>query len=155
MDCPLQVSFSGLWEFAVSYSNPVIFKRKKHFLGSLFHLWKLHQILNIFEKKNIVIANVFPKLTTVQGLVSSLTIQCRLKTSLYNEHVKRFKSLVKSSLENFSHIFPSLWGEMIWKISPWLKFEIIRLFVNTWTGDYKDPVTGCENLPFSMQIQLS
>ena len=44
---------------------------------------------------------------------------------------------------------------MIWKISPWLKFEIIEWFVNTWTADYKYPVTDSENLSFPMQIQLS
>ena len=44
---------------------------------------------------------------------------------------------------------------MIWKISPWLKFEIIGLFANTWTADYKYPVTDGESLPFPRQIQLS
>ena len=100
-------------------------KKKKHFLSFLFHLWNLHQILNNFKKKNIVIANVFPKLTTVQGLVTPLTIQRRLKTSFDNQHVKWYQTLVKSSWEHFYHIFSSLWGEIIWKISPWLKFEII------------------------------
>ena len=37
-------------------------KNRKHFLSVLFHLWTLHQILNISKKKKIVIANVFPKL---------------------------------------------------------------------------------------------
>ena len=44
---------------------------------------------------------------------------------------------------------------MIWKTSPWLKVEIIGLFANTWTDDYKYPVTDCENLSFPIQIQLS
>ena len=46
-------------------------------------------------------------------------------------------------------------GEMICKISPWLKFEILGLFVNTWTADYKYHVTDCENFRFPMQNQLS
>ena len=100
-------------------------KNKKHFLGFLFHLWNLHQILNNFKKKNIVIANVFPKLATVQGLVTPLTIQRRLKTSFDSQHVKRYQTLVKSWWERFYHIFSSLQAEIIWKISPWLKFEII------------------------------
>ena len=100
-------------------------KNKKHFLGVLFQLWHLHQISNIFKKKKTVIANVFPKLATVQGLVTPLNIQRRLKTSFDNQHVKRYQTLVKSSWEHFYHIFSSLWGEIIWKISPWLKFEII------------------------------
>ena len=130
-------------------------KNKKHFLGFLFHLWNLHQILNIFKKNKIVRGNVFPKLGTVQGLVTPLTIQRRLKRSFESRHVKAFQTLVKSSWEQFYHIFSSLWREMIWKITPWLKFEIIGLFVNTWTSDYKYPVTDCENLPFPIQIQLS
>ena len=98
---------------------------------------------------------VFPKLTTVQGLVTPLTIQRRLKTSFDSQHVKRFQTPVKSSWEHLYHIFSSLSGEMIWKISRWFKFEIIVLFANTWTADYKYPVRDCENLPFPIQIQLS
>ena len=100
-------------------------KNKKHCLGFLFHLWNLHQISNIFQKKKIVRANVFPKLATVQGLVTPFTIERRLKTSFDSQHVKRYQTLVKSSWEYFYHIFSSLWNEIIWKISPWLKFEII------------------------------
>ena len=155
MDCPLQVSCSGLWEFAAPYSNRVILKTKKHFLGFLFHLANLHQNLNISKKKKIVIANVFPKLVTVQGLDTALTIQRRLKTFFNSQHVKRFPTLVESSWEHFYHIFWLLWGNIIWKISPWLKFGIIGLFVSTWTAHYKYPVPVCENLLLPIQIQLS
>ena len=134
MDCRLQVSCSGLWELSVRYSNPVILKTK-----------------NIFS----VFYSICPKLATVQGLVTPLTIQRHLKTSFESQHVKRFQTLVKSSWEHFYHIFWSLWGEIIWKISTWLKFHIIGLFANTWTADYKYPVPDCENLPFPIQIQLS
>ena len=78
-------------------------------------------------------------------MVTPLTIQRRLKTSFDSQHVKRFQTLVKSSWKHFSHTCSSLCGEMIWKISPWFKFEIIGLFVNTWTADYKYPVPDCEN----------
>ena len=100
-------------------------KNKRHFLGYLFKLWNLHQILKNFKQKKILIANVFPKLATVQVLVTPVTIQRGLKTSFDSQHVKRFLTQVKSSWEIFSHIFSSLRGEIIWKISPWLKFEII------------------------------
>ena len=99
--------------------------------------------------------NVFPKLGTVQGLVTPLTIQRRLKTSFGSQDVKRFQTLVKSSWEHLYHIFSSLWGGIIWKISAWFKFQIIVLFANTWSTDYKYPVPDCENLPFPIQIQLS
>ena len=67
-------------------------KKKKNFLEFLFHLWNLHQISNIFQKKIIVIANVFPKLATVQGLVTPLTIQRSLKTSFDSQHVKWYQN---------------------------------------------------------------
>ena len=44
---------------------------------------------------------------------------------------------------------------MISKISPLLKLEIIGVFVNTLTFDYKYPVPDFENLSFPIQIQLS
>ena len=107
------------------------------------------------KKKKIVIGNVFPKLATVQGFVTPLTIQLRLKSPFDSQDVKRFQTLWKSWWEHFYHIFPSLWGGIIWKTSPWLKFGIIGLFVKTWTADYKYPFPDCENLPFAIQIELS
>ena len=138
-----------------SLFKPSYLKNGNDFLSLLFHLWNLHQILNIFKKKKILIATVFPKLATVQGLVTPPNIQRRLKTSFDSQHVKRFQTLVKSSWERFYHTFSSLWGKMIWKISPWLNFVFIGLLVNTWTADYKYPVPDCENLPFPIEIQLS
>ena len=58
-------------------------------------------------------------------MLTPLTIQRRLKTSFDIQHVKRFQTLVKSSWKPFFHIFSTLWGEIIWNLSPWLKFEII------------------------------
>ena len=128
---------------------------KKYFLCFLFHLKNIHQISNISKKKKIVIANVFPKLTTVQDLVRPLTKKRRVRTSFDSQHVRVSQTLVKSSWEHFYHLFPSLWEEMTWKISPRLKFEIIRVFVNTWSADYNYPVPDSENLPLLLQMQLS
>ena len=50
-----------------------------------------------FQKNKIVIGNVFPKLATVQGLVTPLTIQSHLITYFDSQHVKRLQTLVKSS----------------------------------------------------------
>ena len=44
---------------------------------------------------------------------------------------------------------------MICKISPWLKLEILEVFVNTLTADDKYPFWDCENLKFPIQMQLS
>ena len=58
-------------------------------------------------------------------MVTPVTIQRRLKTPFDSQHVKWFQTPVKSSWEHFYHILTSLWGEKIWKISPWLKSVII------------------------------
>ena len=155
MDYRLQVSFCGLWEFAVPSSNPVILKIKNIF-SVFYSIYGISIKFKTFKKKKkIVIANVFPKLAAVQGLDTPLSIQRRLKISFDSQHVKHFQTPVKSGWEHFYHIFSSLWREMIWIISPWLKFEMIGLLVNTWTADYKYPVTVCQKLLFPIQMQLS
>ena len=155
MDCQLQVSCSGEWEFAVLYSNPVILETK-HILPVFYSIDGISiKFWEFSKEKKIVKGNVFPKLGTAQGFVTPLTIQRHLKTSFDSQHVKQFETLVKSSWEHFSHIFQWMWRKMIWKISRWFKFEIIGLFVNTWTCDYKYPVLHFENFSFPSQIQLS
>ena len=94
-------------------------KNKKYFLRFFLHWKNLHQILNIFKQKEIVIANVFPKWTTLLELVRALTKKRRVRTSFDGQHVKGSKTLVKSSWKGFYYIYRSLSGEMIWKISPW------------------------------------
>ena len=61
---------------------------------------------------------------------------------------------MKSVWKHFDHIFPSLWGKMISKISLLLKFEIIGVFVNTLTADYTYPFPDCCNLPFPIHIAI-
>ena len=111
--------------------------------------------LNVFKKKMIVLANVFPQLKTVKNLVRPLFKKRRFRTSFDSQHVKGSQKLVKSSWEHFYQIFTSLCWEMIRKISPLFKFENIRVFLNTWTADYKYSVPDCENLQFPIQMQLS
>ena len=106
----------------------------------MFNLWNLHQILNIFEKKVIVRANVFLRLQTVKDLVITLSKDSRFRTSFGSQHVKWFQTLGKSAWEHFYHIFWSLWEKMTLKISRFLNFEFLLVFVNTLTAD--------ENYPF-------
>ena len=109
-------------------------KNKKFFLNFVFLFWNLHQILNIFKKKKIVIANVLPNLQTIQHLVRALSKNGCFGTSFDSQHVRGFLILVKLAWEHFYHIFSSLLEEMIRKISPLLKFEILGVFVNTLTA---------------------
>ena len=59
----------------------------------LFHLWHLHQYLNILKKKMMVIANVFLRLPTVKDLVRPLSEKRRFRTSFDSQHVKVTQNL--------------------------------------------------------------
>ena len=132
-----------IWSSLFNYSYH---KNKKIFLHFLFHLWNLHQILNIFGKRMIVIANVFPKLQNVKSLVKPLSRKRFFGTSYTSRGVNGCQRLLKFSLEHLYHIFWSLWEEVISKISPLFKFEILGVFANSLTADDKYPVRDCENL---------
>ena len=107
-----------------------------------------------FLKKKIVIANVFLELQTVKDLVRPLSKNHRFRTSFDSQHVKGSETIKKSARQKFFHIFSAFWGGLIRKISPLLNFEIIGVFVNTLTADYKYRVPDSGNLPLSVQMQL-
>ena len=68
-------------------------KNEKLILDVLFYFWNLHQILNIFKKKKIVIANVFPNLQTVKYLVRPLSLRVNMlkgRKHLWNLHESAF-----------------------------------------------------------------
>ena len=132
-----------IWSSLFNYSYH---KNKKIFLHFLFHLWNLHQILNIFEKKMFLIANVFPKLQNVKSLLKPLSRKRCFRTSYTSGGVNGCQRLLKFALEHLYHIFWSLWEEVISKISPLFKFEILGVFANSLTADDKYPVRDCENL---------
>ena len=130
-------------------------KSEKLCLDFLFHLWNLHQILNILKKKMLVIANVFPKLQTVKDLVRPLSKKRCSRTRFDSQHVKVSQLLVKSPWERFYHVFSSFSGELIWKMAPLVLGEILGVFLNTLTADGKYPIPDCENLQLAIQMQLS
>ena len=107
------------------------------------------------KEKHVVIANVLPKLENVKDLVRPHSKKRRFRSSFDSQHVKASETLGKSAREHFYHSFSSLWEEMIWERSPLVKFVILVVFVNIGTADDKYPVRDCENLPFTIQGQLS
>ena len=123
-------------------------KNEKLAVCLLFHLWNLHQILNIFRTKKVVIANVFPKLQTVKDLFRALSKKRRFRISFETQHAKGSLRLAKFTWENFYHIFLPLSRGIILRVSALLKYEILGVFVNTLANDYKYPVPDCENLLF-------
>ena len=130
-------------------------KNEKNFPNFLFLFWNFHQILKIFLKKMIVITNIFRKWQTVKNLVRPLSKKRPFRTSFESQHVKGSQTLVKSGWKHFYHIFSSLWEELIWKISPLDKFEILGGCVKTLIADEKYLVWDCENLLFPIQRELA
>ena len=130
-------------------------KSEKIFLAFLYNFLNLHQILNIWKKNIMVIANVFSKLQTVKNIVTPLFKKRCFGTRLDSRHVKVFRILEKSVWKCFYHVFSSIWRNLISNISPLVLGEIWVVFVNTLTADCKYPVQYCKNLQLPIQMQLS
>ena len=92
-------------------------KNTKHFLNFLFHFCNLHQILNIWKKGMIAIANVFTKLQTVKILVRPLSKKCLFRTRFESQHVEASRIPAKSPWERFCHVFSSFSGKVILQMS--------------------------------------
>ena len=71
-----------------------------------------------FDDEDYFIATLSPKLQTLKELFRPLSKKHRFRTPFDSEHVKSSQTLAKGAWEQFSHIFSSLWENMIWKISP-------------------------------------
>ena len=130
-------------------------KNEQLFLSFFLNFWILHEILNILKRKILVIANVFPKLHTMKRLVRTVFKQQRFKTGSGSQCVKVSQTLPKSPWEPFYYVFSSWSEKLIWKLSPLVVGEILRVFVNRLTANDKYPANDCQNLPLPIQRQLS
>ena len=130
-------------------------KNDKLFLNYLIHCLNLHQILSILKKTIIDIANVFPKLQTVNIFVTPLSKNRPFRTRFDIEHMKALQMHPKFPWEHFYDVFLSFSVKLIWKISPLVLGEILGVFINTLTADGKYPVQVCGNLQLPIQMQLS
>ena len=79
----------------------------------------------------------------------------RPRTLMHSQHVKRSKTLFKSSRQYFWDIFWSVWKEISSKISVLIVTQILRLFVNILTPDDKYSLSKSECLSRPIQMQLS
>ena len=52
-------------------------RNKKYFLNLFLHFLNLSKILNIFQKKMILIADVFPNFRTSKNVVKLMSKKCR------------------------------------------------------------------------------
>ena len=108
-----------------------------------------------FDKRDDHYSYVFLKLQAVKLSVRPLCKRHRIRKRFDSQHVIASKILAKSLWYCFYHVFSSLAGNLILKMSPLLMGEIFRVYVNTLTADGKYPVQYCENLQLPIQMQLS
>ena len=66
-----------------------------------------------------------------------------------NERVNGLKTLLKSERHHYYPFFSLIRGKLTWKESPWVWYEILRLFVNTLTAGDK---YSCRNMQFTTTI---
>ena len=132
IDFRYQVSCSKLWEFVTRISNAAICKTNTF---SQFFVPFLNSTSNLehFEKKEIVIANLFPKLQSVKIFIRKRSKEHRFRTGFGSQHVKASQMLAKSRWERFYHVFSSFSTKSIWKISTLVLGEILEgCFLTPW-----------------------
>ena len=112
-------------------------------------------IFKYFRKKDARESSCISGIRNCQNLVRPLSKKRRFRTSFCSEHVKRSQTLVKSAWEHFYHICWALWGEITWKISPSLDFEIPGLFVNTLIAEANYPFVDSRDSQCPIKMQLS
>ena len=107
-------------------------KNEKLFLDFLFHFRILHQILNSLKQKIIVIANVFPKLKTLKGLLRNSLKGTVSEQALAVNMWKHPKCLLDFHQSAFIMFFLSFSGKLIWKMSHQVLCEILAVLLTYW-----------------------
>ena len=78
-----------------------------------------------------------------------------VRTPFESQHPNGSKTLFKSERQYFYQIFSALWEKWSWKMSLSVIYELLGLFVNTFTVNDKNFLCNSENLRQRIQMQLS
>ena len=108
-----------------------------------------------FNKKVILIADVFQKLCTPKYMVIQMSKKSCFRGPFNKEHGKRTQTLLKSKRQHLYHIYWSLWRWLSWKKPLLVICKILRQFVNTLTANGKYSLLNRDNLTQSIQMKLS
>ena len=79
----------------------------------------------------------------------------RSRTPFRNQRVHEFQTLSKAARNHHYPIVPWIWDKLSWKKCRLVKFEILRLFVNTLTTDDKYSSRNIQNLTQQLQMAIS
>ena len=111
LQLPIQMQVSEKWKTCSQFYVP-------------FHVLESRSNLKYFRKKMMIIANMFPKSQTVQNFVTPLCKKCCFQIRLDSRHMQVSRILSKSPRECFYHLFSSICGKLIFKLSPLVLGEI-------------------------------
>ena len=103
----------------------------------------------------VVIADVFPKLQTVNKFVRRLCENPRFGTCFDSQHVKVSQILAKCPFLVILSCFFIFLMEVDLEMSPLVLAKILRVFLSPLTADGKYPLQDCEKLLLPIQMQLS
>ena len=79
----------------------------------------------------------------------------RSRTPFRNQRVHEFQRLSKQARNHDYPIVPWIWDKLSWKKCRLVKFEILRLFLNTLTTDDKYSSRNIQNLTQQLQMAIS
>ena len=101
------------------------------------------------------LAQVFPKFLTPQELVSYMSERRYFGIRFGKQRFSGFETLLKSALHHYYWMFPSIWDKLSWKNCFLVRSEILGLFVNILTAEYKVSRRNIKNFQKQLQTQLS
>ena len=130
-------------------------QKQKGFTPIFYAFLKSILYFEHFNKKRILIADVFQKLCTPKNVVTQMSKKSCFRGHLNKEHGKPAQTLLKSKRQHLYHIYSSLWRWLSWKKPLLVKCKILRQFVNTLTADDKYSLLNRDNLTQPIQMQLS
>ena len=103
----------------------------------------------------LLIADVFPKLQTLENVVKEMSKKCRITGLLKSNMVRGTKHCWNLNHTPFYHIYCSLWRQLSWRKSLLVICKFLSMFVNILTADDKYYLLNRNNLRQPIQMQLS
>ena len=86
-------------------------------------------------------------------------LQCQnsscFRTPFKSQSVHRSQTLLKYARNSFCRDFPLIEEKLTWQASPWIRYKMERLFVNTLTPDHVYSPHSWEKFAQPVQMQLS
>ena len=84
-----------------------------------------------------------------------MSVNSCFRTPVTGKRVHVSQTLPEPAVKHFNSSFPLMWEKLSWKISTFVRLEMLRLFGNTLMPDHKYSRHRLEKLPEQFQTLLS